>query len=87
MPDGCDGSAMHIRSSLSSWPGQDVFKKKIADLLYYFKMLPVFRIRDGFSTLRQNDEIFNKTIDVILNRNSWLCCSEAIMQGSEGSGS
>lgn len=46
------------------------FKNKfIAWLLYAMKMLPVFRIRDGFETVKQNDEIFVKTIDVIKNKN------------------
>lgn len=55
----------------------DVFKnRKIASLLYYFKMLPVFRIRDGFENLRQNDEIFNKTIDVILHKNGLVILPE-----------
>lgn len=46
------------------------FKNKfIARLLYAMKMLPVFRIRDGFETVKQNDEIFIKTIDVIKNKN------------------
>lgn len=47
-----------------------VFKKKfIAKILYAMKMLPVFRIRDGYETVKQNDEIFDKTIDVIKNKN------------------
>jgi len=47
----------------------DVFRKGIiARLLYSFKILPVYRIRDGFDTLSQNDEIFKKTIDAILNK-------------------
>ncbi|MCD4769184.1 MAG: 1-acyl-sn-glycerol-3-phosphate acyltransferase, partial [Bacteroidales bacterium] len=46
------------------------FKNKfIARILYIMKMLPVFRIRDGYSSLKQNDEIFNKTIDIIVNKN------------------
>lgn len=65
-------------------PGQPIFlarsdifrKKKTAKLLYYFKMLPVFRMRDGYESLRQNDEIFNKTIDVILNRNGLVILPE-----------
>lgn len=45
------------------------FKNKfIARILYILKMLPVFRIRDGYSSLKQNDEIFNKTIGIILNK-------------------
>jgi 1-acyl-sn-glycerol-3-phosphate acyltransferase len=44
----------------------DIFKKKLlASILYFLKILPVYRIRDGFSSLKGNDEIFTKTIDVI----------------------
>jgi len=36
----------------------DIFKKKIiASLLYFLKILPVYRIRYGFSTLKSNDEM------------------------------
>ncbi len=46
------------------------FKNKfIARILYIMKMIPIFRIRDGYSSLKQNDEIFNKTIDIIINKN------------------
>jgi 1-acyl-sn-glycerol-3-phosphate acyltransferase len=46
------------------------FKKKfIANILYAMKMLPVFRIRDGYETIKHNDKTFDKTIDVILNKN------------------
>jgi len=55
----------------------DIFRKKfIASILYYFKMLPVYRIRDGFSTLKENDETFSKTIDVIRNRNGLVILPE-----------
>ncbi|MBM3420905.1 MAG: hypothetical protein FJY11_07205 [Bacteroidetes bacterium] len=48
----------------------DIFRKKaIAKLLYYFKMLPVYRMRDGFETLKLNDEVFLKTVDVLKNKN------------------
>ncbi|MCX6333823.1 MAG: 1-acyl-sn-glycerol-3-phosphate acyltransferase [Bacteroidia bacterium] len=48
----------------------DIFKSKfIATILYYLKMLPVYRIRDGFRSVIGNDEIFDKTIDVIRNKN------------------
>lgn len=51
----------------------DIFKKKfIASILYLFKILPVYRIRDGFSSLKGNDEIFTKTIDVLKSKND-LC--------------
>ncbi len=55
----------------------DIFKKKtIASLLYFLKILPVYRIRDGFSTLKGNDEIFDKTIDVIKNKNGLVVLPE-----------
>lgn len=55
----------------------DIFKKKfVASLLYFLKILPVYRIRDGFSSLKGNDEIFDKTIDVIKNRNGLVILPE-----------
>lgn len=55
----------------------DIFKKKIiASFLYFLKILPVYRIRDGFSTLKANDDIFLKTIDVIKNRNGLVILPE-----------
>lgn len=55
----------------------DIFKKKtISSLLYFLKILPVYRIRDGFSTLKGNDEIFDKTIDVIKNKNGLVILPE-----------
>lgn len=47
----------------------DIFRKKfIASLLYFIKILPIYRIRDGYSKLKGNDEIFEKTIDIIRNK-------------------
>ena len=55
----------------------DIFKKKvIAVILYFLKILPVYRIRDGFSSLKGNDEIFTKTIDVLKNRNGLVILPE-----------
>lgn len=60
----------------------DIFRKKsIAALLYFLKILPVYRIRDGFSSLKGNDEIFNKTIDVIKNRNGLVILPEGNHEG------
>lgn len=75
---------MDALAVLCTTPGQpiflarsDIFRKKIlARLFFYFKMLPVFRIRDGYESLRQNDDIFNKTIDVILHRNGLVILPE-----------
>jgi 1-acyl-sn-glycerol-3-phosphate acyltransferase len=55
----------------------DIFKKKtIAALLYFLKILPVYRIRDGFSSLKGNDEIFTKTIDVLKSKNGLVILPE-----------
>ena len=55
----------------------DIFRKRlIAGLLYFLKILPVYRIRDGYGSLRENDEIFNKTIDVIKHKNGLVILPE-----------
>jgi 1-acyl-sn-glycerol-3-phosphate acyltransferase len=55
----------------------DIFKKKMmAAILYFLKILPVYRIRDGFSSLKANDEIFLKTIDVLKNKNGLVILPE-----------
>ena len=44
----------------------DIFGKAwLASFLYFLKILPVFRIRDGYDSLKKNDAIFQKTVDVI----------------------
>lgn len=55
----------------------DIFKKKfIAGLLYFLKILPVYRIRDGYDSLKKNKEIFDKTMDVIENKNGFVIMPE-----------
>jgi 1-acyl-sn-glycerol-3-phosphate acyltransferase len=55
----------------------DIFKKKlVASILFFLKILPVYRIRDGYSSLKGNDEIFNKTIDVLRNKNGLVILPE-----------
>jgi 1-acyl-sn-glycerol-3-phosphate acyltransferase len=55
----------------------DIFKKRIvAAILYFLKILPVYRIRDGFSNLKGNDEIFIKTIDVMKSKNGLVILPE-----------
>lgn len=44
----------------------DIFNKpSIIKALTFIKILPIFRIRDGKEQLKKNEEIFNKTIDVL----------------------
>jgi len=55
----------------------DIFKRKaVASFLYFLKILPVYRIRDGFSSLKENDDIFLKTIDVLKNKNGLVILPE-----------
>ncbi len=55
----------------------DIFrKKKIANILYYLKILPIFRIRDGYSEVRKNTDTFNKTIEVIKAGNGLVILPE-----------
>jgi 1-acyl-sn-glycerol-3-phosphate acyltransferase len=60
----------------------DIFRRKaLASFLYFLKILPVYRIRDGFSSLKGNDEIFDKTVDVLRNRNGLVILPEGTHEG------
>jgi len=55
----------------------DIFRKKmVAKILYFLKMLPVYRIRDGFDAVRQNDDTFRDTLRVMENRNGVVILPE-----------
>jgi 1-acyl-sn-glycerol-3-phosphate acyltransferase len=55
----------------------DIFKKKfIARILYFLKILPVYRIRDGYESLRKNEMVFKKTLDIIRNKNGFVILPE-----------
>jgi 1-acyl-sn-glycerol-3-phosphate acyltransferase len=55
----------------------DIFKKKfIARILYFLKILPVYRIRDGYENLKQNDDTFRDTLRVMENRNGVVILPE-----------
>ena len=44
----------------------DIFSNPIvAKLLTFFRILPIFRIRNGVAAVRQNDDSLNKAVDVI----------------------
>ncbi len=60
----------------------DIFKKPlIAKFLILIKILPIYRIRDGFSSLKKNNEVFTKTIDVIENKNGLCVLPEGNHEG------
>jgi 1-acyl-sn-glycerol-3-phosphate acyltransferase len=44
-------------------------------------MLPVYRMRDGYETLKLNDEVFLKTVDVIKNKNGLVILPEGNHDG------
>jgi 1-acyl-sn-glycerol-3-phosphate acyltransferase len=44
----------------------DMFRRKlIAKILFFFRILPVYRIRDGISTMGQNEGTFQKAAEVL----------------------
>jgi len=51
----------------------DIFKKPfIAKILNFLKILPIYRIRDGYAELGRNQEVFDTTVEV-LKSNMPLC--------------
>lgn len=55
----------------------DIFKKKfISKILYFLKILPVFRIRDGFENLKLNDDTFRDTFRVMEHKNGLVILPE-----------
>lgn len=49
----------------------DMFrKKKVADFLTFTKIMPAFRIRDGFEQLEKNNEVFEKCVEVLERGNT-----------------
>lgn len=55
--------------------------KKIANILYFLKMLPIYRIRDGYDSLKKNEEIFAKTLDVLKAGNGLVILPEGNHSG------
>lgn len=55
----------------------DIFEKPLLNkILTLFKILPVYRMRDGYGNLQKNDDIFNKTVDVLKNKNGLVILPE-----------
>ncbi len=54
-----------------------VFKKPmVAKFLNYIQMLPVYRVRDGFSTIQQNNGTFDLTYEVLRKNGSVIIFAE-----------
>jgi 1-acyl-sn-glycerol-3-phosphate acyltransferase len=62
-----------VRSQKVFMARADIFRKKwIARILYFIKILPAYRIRDGFHSVDQNKETFKEVIKV-LEHNTHFC--------------
>ena len=60
----------------------DIFKSKIvSSILKYFKLLPVYRIRDGKENLSNNEEIFAQVIQLLENKQTIALFPEAAHSG------
>jgi 1-acyl-sn-glycerol-3-phosphate acyltransferase len=60
----------------------DIFKSRfIASILYFLKILPVYRLRDGFVNVKGNDVIFDKTIEVLKHKNGVVILPEGNHEG------
>jgi 1-acyl-sn-glycerol-3-phosphate acyltransferase len=52
----------------------DVFNKPLIEyILHVFKMLPIYRIRDGRTSLQKNEEIFQTAVNILHNKRTPLC--------------
>lgn len=44
----------------------DIFKKPaIAKILYFLKILPIYRARDGYDSIEKSNKIFERTVDIL----------------------
>jgi 1-acyl-sn-glycerol-3-phosphate acyltransferase len=52
----------------------DIFKgKRLIRFLTYLNIMPIYRLRDGIEKVKKNDEVFEKTIQVLHNKYNPLC--------------
>ncbi|MCR5453501.1 MAG: 1-acyl-sn-glycerol-3-phosphate acyltransferase [Bacteroidales bacterium] len=76
-----------IIMSIKSW--QPVFMARadifagqfVRRLLFFLKILPIFRIRDGKESLKQNDAVFEKAVEVLRKRRYLVIYPEASHKG------
>jgi 1-acyl-sn-glycerol-3-phosphate acyltransferase len=51
----------------------DIFKgKRMTRFLTYLNIMPIYRMRDGIENVKRNDEVFEKTLQVLHNRHNPL---------------
>mgnify|MGYP002861480105 FL=1 len=76
-----------IITSIKNW--QPVFMARadifagqfVRQFLFFMKILPIFRIRDGKESLKQNDAIFQKAVKVLKKKRFLVIYPEASHQG------
>ncbi|HKK60097.1 MAG TPA: 1-acyl-sn-glycerol-3-phosphate acyltransferase [Salinivirga sp.] len=62
----------------------DIFKQKaVASILYFLKILPIYRIRDGFDNLKNNQETFDHTVRVLSNKRGLVILPEGNHYGAK----
>ncbi len=55
----------------------DIFKNpKVASILYFLKILPIYRVRDGYDTVRKSKDILRKTVDIITSGDAMVILPE-----------
>jgi 1-acyl-sn-glycerol-3-phosphate acyltransferase len=60
----------------------DLFNKPtIAKILTFLKILPIYRIRDGYSSLHNNDAIFKRTVEVLKGNTPLMMLPEGNHEG------
>lgn len=80
---------MDALALLFSFPGNtiflaraDIFKKPmIARILKFLKIMPVYRKRDGVDTKKENEQIFQKSVDVLRKGNKFAIFPEGSHKG------
>ncbi len=56
----------------------DIFARRmVARILFFFKILPVFRLRDGKEKLKLNEQVYQKTLQVLQNKRELVIFPEA----------
>lgn len=69
--------ATHIRLKPYFLTRASVFQNSLAArFLEFIRMLPVYRVRDGYATLQQNQSTFEKTFEVLRNNGTVMIFAE-----------
>ncbi len=71
-----------VRKQLVFIARADIFKKPaIASILYFLKILPIYRVKDGFDTVKKSQDIILKTVDLITSGSALVILPEGNHSG------